>query len=122
MITVDKKKAESLLRSAVRKRGRDTVVKGNNCVYQKNGAPVCMVGEVIGFVSDQPLDKVFSGNSLNGLYALNATRFESIRSDIEEKAGVRFTDGAANLLIEAQDGQDSQLPWGTVLDRVVRKR
>jgi hypothetical protein len=119
-VKVDKKKAESLIRRAVRDRGPDTVgtVDGkphSNCTYRKAGKPVCLVGQVFSYVTDKPLGRVFTKD-------VNLEGIDLIWSTVEKRAGVEFTDGAKSLLEKVQDRQDAGNTWGEVVKVVLPKR
>lgn len=118
---IDKRKAKALLTEVVKEAGAGHVTSGNGCVYVQGGKPSCIVGRVVAKASDvDPMD-IFSGNNRRG-FNLNSCRFEQAHGEIAAQSGLTFTPGAIDILINAQDHQDVQMPWGQVLDNLDKPR
>ena len=76
-----------------------------NCQYVKNGAPSCLVGHGLwnlGLI-DADLERLFrNGCSINSAGVRYAF----------DQLGLELDDDETGWLENAQDGQDSGLPWG----------
>lgn len=113
---VTKKQVESLIRKAVKDRGPETVGTNNDgmCVYYDKGKPVCLVGQVVSYLTDKPLGQVFRG--------INTEGFDEESEKVEKRTGLTFTDGAKELLNRAQDKQDTGYSWGQVKEAILPSR
>ena len=110
---ITKKQVERLARQAVRDRGGDTVV--NHCVYRDKGAPVCLVGQVVSYLTDKPLGRVFDKD-------LNEMDWSEVSPVVGKRIGVEFTAGANDALYRLQFQQDRGATWKSVVKSVFKDR
>jgi hypothetical protein len=111
-VRITKRDAKKAVDQAVAKRGEDYVydmaANGNHCVYVHEGAPACIVGEVLA----QHIDPA-ELHRLEGLPAnTSPIRYSTIRRALEELFDATLTPGAAAFLGDVQVEQDSGVSWG----------
>lgn len=123
-IKIDKRKAKSLLRQAVKKRGADTVVLSCSYIeeFDEGSDPIsgCLVGEAL----------YLAGISIEGLNLLDTEvgNIDGITPDKAEEAGFSLTPGAQAVFSRAQAIQDGRWStcddacpqnWGTALEKAL---
>ncbi len=117
---ITKRAALKALDQAVAKRGADYVypMPNDKCVYVYNGAPSCIVGEVL--AQEVPIDELQQlevRESNTAPLTLTSTR-RTIACMFE----VTFTDGALKVLREAQVEQDCGTTWADAVERAKAAR
>jgi len=104
-ITLEFDETKALLQEVVDERGEDFIF-GDECQYQKNGVPSCLVGRVL----------AKKGASMDLLYAADHLASGDSTVGAVVSSGLIATDQrTAFLLGQAQALQDDRVPYGFVL-------
>lgn len=111
MIELKRAQVEILLDEAVSKFGEDYVYpqgEGLKCDYVRNGAPSCLVGQVLA-ASGVPLERLAEADLE---YFGSGAPAGDLLQDLKHEGVIDFDLGSHLLLTNAQHHQDTKVAWG----------
>ena len=116
MIELNRDQVETLLDGAVSKFGEDYVYpqgEGLKCDYVRNGAPSCLVGQVLA-ASGVPLERLAEADLE---YFGSGTPAGDLLQELKDEGVIDFDLGSHLLLVNAQYHQDAKVAWGESVKR-----
>lgn len=133
-IKIDSKKALTLLRKAVKQKGKDYVdpnVAEGGCAYVRDGEASCIVGHVVAYVKPNLIPAIELWES-NGDYVPYYEReerggglgigsggdvaVEDLARALSDDGEIDFDGNAVEILQRAQNVQDNGNTWGEALE------
>lgn len=116
MIELKRAQVEILLDEAVSKFGADYVYpqgEGLKCDYVRNGAPSCLVGQVLA-ASGVPLERLAKADQE---YFCTGAPAGDLLQELKNEGVIDFDLGSHLLLVNAQYHQDARVAWGESVKR-----